>query len=408
MRRIYRRALTTTSGGNISLRHDDGAIWISPASLDKGALAPAEVVRVAPDGSSTGPYKPSLEYPFHRAIYQARPDLRAIVHAHPADLVAFSIARKIPDTAITPHSLHTCGAVGYASYAIPGSPELGDNIAASFAGGFNCVLLENHGAVAAGQSLLHAFHRFEALDNCARLHIQASRLGTPRKLSSEDLKLSRSADMHEFTPPAPAEREAQMRQQICTMVHRACEQQLMTSSAGSFSARLDAASFLITPGNIDRQLLSPGDIVLITDSGREASKLPAAEVHLHQQIYKEHPEIASIVTAAPTSMMAFGVTGAHLDTRIIPESYFILRDLPSLPFAARNDHDRISKTLGRTSPVIMIQHQAVIATGTTILQAFDRLEVGEFTARSIIAAKMLGGAVTLSDTQAAEIREAFF
>ena len=411
MRRIYQQGLTTSSGGNLSLLADDGGMWISPSALDKGVLAPAEVVRVGADGAfPTGSPRPSLEYPFHRAIYAARPDLRAIVHAHPADLLAFSIAHKVPDIAISPQAMETCGAVGYAEYAIPGSAELGENIAGRFAAGFDCVLLENHGAVCGGTSLLQAFHRFEALDFCARLHIQALRLGGRQVLSADELKTAQSPteQLREFTPTAQSARETLLRGQICAMVHRACQQQLMSSSAGTLSARLDNTSLLISAADVDRQLLTPGDVVLIKESWREAGKLPSRDLSLHQRIYAAHSEISAIITAQPTHVMAFAVTGAHLDTHIIPESYMLLHDLPALPFAARNDHQKISEMLGTSCPAVMIEHEAVIATGCTILQAFDRLEVAEFTARSLIAAKILGGAVAISDQHAAELREAFF
>jgi len=96
MERIYRYRMTTTSGGNLSIRDDDGSVWITPARVDKGSLRRDDVIRVRPDGTADGPHRPSSEFPFHRAVYAARPDLRAIVHAHPVALVAFSICRRVP------------------------------------------------------------------------------------------------------------------------------------------------------------------------------------------------------------------------------------------------------------------------------------------------------------------------
>src|SRR5262245_54852722 len=84
--RIYRHRMTTTSGGNLSIRDGDD-VWITPARVDKGTLRRTDIVRVHPDGTVDGPHRPSSELPFHQAIYQARPDLHAIVHAHPVALV---------------------------------------------------------------------------------------------------------------------------------------------------------------------------------------------------------------------------------------------------------------------------------------------------------------------------------
>ncbi|MBR6921150.1 MAG: class II aldolase/adducin family protein, partial [Clostridia bacterium] len=91
MQRIYDKGLTTTSGGNLSIMDRDGNIWITPASVDKGTLTRNDIVCVKPDGEITGNHKPSSELPFHQSVYKMRPDIRAVLHAHPPALVAFSI-----------------------------------------------------------------------------------------------------------------------------------------------------------------------------------------------------------------------------------------------------------------------------------------------------------------------------
>src|SRR6056297_354771 len=98
MDRIYRYRMTTTSGGNLSIRDQQGSIWISPARVDKGSLDRRDIVCVAADGTVQGLHPPSSEFPFHQAIYEARSDIQAIVHAHPVALVAFSITRQSPNT----------------------------------------------------------------------------------------------------------------------------------------------------------------------------------------------------------------------------------------------------------------------------------------------------------------------
>src|SRR5581483_9928731 len=132
------------------------------------------ICRTCPDGSTHGPHRPSSEFPFHQAIYRARPDLRAIVHAHPVALVAFSICRKVPDTSLFPQAGHVCGNVGYAPYALPGSEQLGRRIAEVCARGFDCVMLENHGVVIGGATLGQAFQRFETLEFTAKTIVKAS------------------------------------------------------------------------------------------------------------------------------------------------------------------------------------------------------------------------------------------
>ena len=112
MDRIYRYRMTTTSGGNLSIRDESGDIWISPARVDKGNLTRGDIVCVHADGSIDGLHPPSSEFPFHQAIYEARPDVNAIVHAHPIALVAFSICRQSPNTRLFHQAHSVCGKVG--------------------------------------------------------------------------------------------------------------------------------------------------------------------------------------------------------------------------------------------------------------------------------------------------------
>ena len=94
--RIYRSGMTTPSGGNVSIMDDNGDMWITPSAIDKGSLTERDIICVKADGTIVGPHKPSSEYPFHKAIYQMRPGMRSVIHAHPPALVSFSITHQIP------------------------------------------------------------------------------------------------------------------------------------------------------------------------------------------------------------------------------------------------------------------------------------------------------------------------
>ena len=104
--RIYKRGLTTTSGGNISIIDENGDIWVTPSAVDKGSLQPDDIVCVKKNGTISGRHKPSSEFPFHRAIYESRPDIKSVIHAHPPALVSFSIVRQIPNTNIISQARH--------------------------------------------------------------------------------------------------------------------------------------------------------------------------------------------------------------------------------------------------------------------------------------------------------------
>jgi len=180
MERIYGYGMTTTSGGNLSIKDDNGDIWITPAGIDKGNLTRKDIILVKPDGTVIGIHRPSSELPFHQQVYQKRPDLRAVLHAHPPALVAFSIVRKTPNTKILPSTHHACGKVGMAPYDLPGSIALGEKIAAVFEEGCDTVMLENHGVVAAAESIYRAQTQrivLSAFDNFPKQYVQLEATG---------------------------------------------------------------------------------------------------------------------------------------------------------------------------------------------------------------------------------------
>ncbi|MCI0496520.1 class II aldolase/adducin family protein [candidate division KSB1 bacterium] len=411
MHRVYRYGMTTTSGGNMSIRDENGDIWITPAGVDKGTLQWDDIVLVRSNGQVEGRHLPSSEFPFHKAIYEARTDLRGIVHAHPCALVSFSIVRKIPPTSIIPQAREICGTVGFAQYALPGSDLLGKHIAETFRQGFDSILMENHGVVCGGKNVLDAFHRFETLDFCARLVIKASMIGDYRELSDDQMALLNHQKhfLPEFDSKLRTSQEKELRKQIKETVHRAYDQQLMTSTEGVVSARLKDDSFLITPTGKDRRLLDISDIVLIQNRQRERGKLPSRSVLLHDKIYHDHAHIQAIISAQAPNATAFAVTSTNFNTRTIPESFILLRDIPKITYGAQYlDEQTISRHLDRNTPVILIENDAILTTGKSLLEAFDRLEVAEFSARSLIDASLLGGMIAMDDAQTRELEDKFF
>lgn len=398
MNRLYNYGMTTTSGGNLSICDPDGIVWISPSGVDKGSLRREDIMQIHKDGTIVGPHKPSSEYPFHLAIYEARPDIKAVLHAHPPALVAFSVVREIPDTSLTPDAKYICGDIRMAEYALPGSKLLGEKIANEFAAGVNTVMLENHGVVIGAADLFHAFMSFETLDYCARLEINARSLGcTPVRLSDKHMAIYRqkcAPKMDEFIPRIHTSEELDARREMCSLIHRAYDNQLFTSSQGTFSKRLSDGSFLITPYAMDRKYLAPEDIVRIEDGYKEHGKNPSRSVALHAEIYKKHPEIKSIICAHPPHIMAFAITDAVFDARLIPESYIMLKNVRKFPFGSSFlQPAMLADEISIKNPVCIIENDCVIVGGTSLLNAFDRLEVMEYSAKSVIDTASLGKAV---------------
>ncbi|MBS0664153.1 MAG: class II aldolase/adducin family protein [Verrucomicrobia bacterium] len=409
MARIYRQRMTTTSGGNLSIRDTDGSIWITPARVDKGSLQPADIVRLKPDGSHEGAHPPSSEWPFHAEIYRRRPDLGAVVHAHPGALVAFSICRLLPDTRVQSHAHAVCGRLAFAPYACPGTQELGHNIAGVFAQGADCVLLENHGVVIGGRDLAEAFQRFETLEYVARTLAYAATLGPVTTVPAVALGRDTDAAYGELPAAPPDNRERELRQEICRFVHRSYQQKLLISTAGAFSARLGPDRFVITPRRRDRLNLRPEGLVPVEGDACGIGQSPSRAARLHAEIYARLPEAGAIINAQPACASAFAITSVPLDTRTIPESAVVLRGVPKLPFLRLvEDAAEIARHLSlKQSPVVLVANEGAVVVGRTLLEAFDRLEVLEATAEALLTARPLGPLVPMSDAAMAELARAF-
>ncbi|HEY5742167.1 MAG TPA: class II aldolase/adducin family protein [Terrimicrobiaceae bacterium] len=412
MERIYSRNMTTTSGGNISINDENGDKWITPARVDKGNLRRQDIVRIGKDGACEGLHPPSSENPFHLSVYAARPDIRAIIHAHPGALVSFSICGQVPNTRLFPESWNICGEVAFASYEIPGSKQLAARIAAAFASESkpNCVVLENHGVVVGGRDLSEAFQRFETLEFTAQTIINASQLGQVHYLSDPQIDVSNSG--RNLVPQGTAQpmtsREKELRKYVSDFVHRAYKHRLMTSTWGSFSARIDNSSFIITPSYIDRHVIAASDLVPIRDGCHSPGQTPSRAARMHLAIYERYPEIQAVVNALPVFATAFCVSDFVLDTRTIPESYLFLKDVGTIAFEHQfGDGSEVARTVSPANPVVLLRHNGVLVAGRTILDAFDRLEVLEATAAAIIQSRPLGPISPMSDEVTRDLLAAF-
>lgn len=396
MKRIYAQGMTTTSGGNLSIKDENGNVYITPGGTDKGSMTAEDIVCIRADGTMEGKHKPSSEYPFHMKIYETRGDIRAILHAHPPAMVAYSIVRKIPDISAFPELKACIGSVGMAEYGLTGSEELGEKIAKVFAEGCNVAELENHGLVVGSTDIESAYQMFEAMDFSARIGIGASRLGGAKNENPSGKGLT-DENMEKPKDPSteiPQEDRA-VCEKLCEMVRRAWHQKLLYAGLGVFSARAESGTIYYIPQGTDQSAAGILDIRKLEQTGDS----------LHAKIYRTHPGIGSVVTAFPPELMAFAVTGTKFSSRIIPEIYMVMQDVVSLPqvqYAGKPDE--IAAVFdGRTS-VAVLEGGGVIVTAPSLLKAYDRLEVAEYSARAILESSQLGNIVEITEKQVDEIR----
>ena len=411
MQRIYDKGLTTTSGGNLSIMDSDGNIWITPAGVDKGTLTRKDIICVRPDGTCEGPHRPSSELPFHASVYKMRPDLKAVLHAHPPALVAFSIVRKVPSLDLIPSVGRVCKDVKIAIYDVPGSDELGQKIGEVFASGCDIAILENHGVCIGAEDMFTAFQRFETLNYTAELEILGRKLGKVNHLAPDAGRITATRyheKMDDFIPRVITSEEQAARRDMITLIRRSYKMGLFTATQGTYSVRLADDSFVITPYGMDRAYLEEDDLVRVKADMKEQGKTPSRAVYLHQKIYKEHPEVRAILQAQPVHAMAFAVTDADLDPRTIPESYILLRDVKNVPYQdVYLNSDKVAAAFVPASPAMIVENECVIVTGDSLLQAFDRLEVMEATAHSVINSADLGPIVHITDKEVDDLKVAF-
>jgi L-fuculose-phosphate aldolase len=287
---------------------------------------------------------------------------------------------------------------------------LGRSIADTFSKGCDSVILENHGVVVGGSDLPRAFERFEAFEFAGKTLIKANQLGEVRFLNDEQLRqaANRSVDFTSYEPDDASACELELRKQLCDFVRRGCRQRLLISTEGSFSARVSDDSFLITPTQKDRELLRADDFVLVRGEDREGGKLASRAARAHQAVYEKHPHVQAIVFAHPVNATAFSVTDTPLDVRTIPESYVFLRDVRRVPYGIQYlDNGSIAEYVSASNPAAILQNDGVLVTGSTVLDAFDRLEVLESTAEAVINAGEIGEVSAMSDEVIDELRAAF-
>jgi len=405
IRSLYARGLTTTSGGNVSVRDENGDVWITPSALDKGILRAEDIVKVNRDGLPEGTTKPSSELPFHLAVYRARPDINALIHAHPPGLVSCSIVRKIPETESYPLASYYCGKAGFAAYCLPGSSGLGETIAGEFSSGAQVVLMENHGAVAGGANLEEALLRFESFELCARISLNAAVIGHSFKLEQPDLELAFSRFNEHLESPSSTIENSNIPDQavLSGFFDRAARQGLIESGSAVFSKRIGEDDFIIT-----RRAGGQGGVVRILNKESAEQGQEGMLAHVHRELYMRLPKVSAIIQARPKYLMAFALTGIPMEVRTIPETWIFLRSVPTVPFQTLyKDVELLIKSFNDGAAAVIVQNDSIWVCGESMLQAFDRLEVAESSAKSLVLSRSLGEISPINDQQIEELRRNF-
>lgn len=185
---LHAQGFVAATDGNLSVRLDSDRVLVTPTGFSKGMMRQEDMVIVDLHGKKlSGFYNPSSEITMHLTIYRMRPDVGAVVHAHPCTATGFASAGIALDEPLCSEVVITLGAVPLAPYATTGTMELSDSLR-PFIPFHDAILMANHGVVAYGEDLRRAYMRMEAVEHYAKIVLATRQLGSARSLNSRELE----------------------------------------------------------------------------------------------------------------------------------------------------------------------------------------------------------------------------
>ena len=203
-RRLYARGYTASNDGNISVRLDANRLLMTPSGVSKGFMTPDMLCITDVDGRKLqGDRDPSSEMQMHLEVYRRRPDVNAVVHAHPPLATGFAVAGIPLDRAVLAEVVTTLGSVPIAEYATPSTGELPEAVR-QYVQAHDGMLLANHGALTLGKDVFSAYYKMETIEHFAKISLVARLLGGERVLSREEVfRLQDLRGRYGIAAPAP-------------------------------------------------------------------------------------------------------------------------------------------------------------------------------------------------------------
>ncbi len=205
-RRLWTRGFVASNDGNISVRLGPDRLLMTPTNVSKGFMSAEMMVITDMDGalvSGAPGRKPSSEIQMHLVAYRARPDVGAVVHAHPPLSTGFAVAGIPLDRAVLAEVVTTLGSIPIADYGTPSTQELSDAVA-PYVKAHDGLLLANHGALALGKDLFAAYYKMETIEHFAKISLVARQLGRENLLSREEVvRLQGLRGRYGIAAPAP-------------------------------------------------------------------------------------------------------------------------------------------------------------------------------------------------------------
>jgi L-fuculose-phosphate aldolase len=203
-RRMYDRRFTASNDGNISVRLGGDRLLMTPKSVCKGFMTPDMMCITDLEGRKLqGDRDPSTEMLMHLEVYRQRPDVQAVVHAHPPLATGFAVAGIPLDRPVLAEVLTTLGSIPIAEYATPSTRELPEAVR-KYIKAHDGMLLANHGALTVGSDLFAAYYKMETIEHFATISLAARLLGRENLIAREEvLRLQELRGTYGIKAPAP-------------------------------------------------------------------------------------------------------------------------------------------------------------------------------------------------------------
>lgn len=203
-RMLHQCGFVAGCDGNISVRLARNLVLGTPTSISKGMMEPADLVLVDMEGRQNGGRRaPTSELGMHLLYYQSRPDIRAVVHAHPPTATGFATAGIALDEPLVAEVVVSFGSIPLARYGTPGTAELAAELRPLMPG-HDAILMANHGVVTCGHDLLNAYMKMEKVEHYARIVAVARQLGPIQPLTHEQVRKLMKARLSYEGNRAPA------------------------------------------------------------------------------------------------------------------------------------------------------------------------------------------------------------
>lgn len=189
-KRVYERGMVAANDGNFSVKLNDNEYLCTPTGVSKGFMTPECICRIDGAGKlleANGEFKPSSEMKMHMRVYKERPDVQAVVHAHPPFATTFAAAGIPLERPVLAEAVLTLGRVPVAKYGTPSTQEVPDAVA-EYLAGYDAMLLANHGALTYGNSLMNAYFKMESVEFYARILYQVQMLGGAAELTDKQVR----------------------------------------------------------------------------------------------------------------------------------------------------------------------------------------------------------------------------